>query len=472
MSKVALRVYSREIETLIDQGHVDEAVGHCQHILKTYPKHLETYRMLGKAYLEGRRYNDAADIFQRVLLAAPDDFISHLGMSIIRDEQKDLDAAIWHMERAYEANPPNAGVQGELRRLYGRRDGLEPPKIRLTRGALAQMYTKGGQYSQAIVEIKSVLAEDAARNDMKVLMARACYRGGQKVEATEICTELLKQYPYSLDGNRILVELLPGTSMAQSLDTYKKRVHALDPYAAFVTGSIFDADSVPDNAVAIERFEWSTDAAADYPALIQPKPAAEEAIPDFLRSSGWGPSTGEFQDGPINFDEPEPAAPAPGGNLAAAEIPDWLRAMAPPQPATQPQTEQGAPAEEESLAPGDLDWLSGLGGPISGKQPAAAPVEDNQWGMEGAAPASKQPDWLQEAGSTSAPAAGEDLDWLSGLGAAPSQPAAQPVSEPASEQPDWLKGFGGESDTTKSAATPAGEDLDWLSGLGVPQEKT
>lgn len=51
MSKVALRVYNREIETLIDQGHLEEAIAHCQHILKIYPKHLESYRLLGKAYL-------------------------------------------------------------------------------------------------------------------------------------------------------------------------------------------------------------------------------------------------------------------------------------------------------------------------------------------------------------------------------------------------------------------------------------
>ena len=99
MSKVALRVYNHEIESLIEQGHVDEAIAHCQHILKTYPKHLETYRLLGKAYLEAHRHNDAADIFQRVLTSVPDDFVSHLGMSIINDEQKNLDQATWHMER-------------------------------------------------------------------------------------------------------------------------------------------------------------------------------------------------------------------------------------------------------------------------------------------------------------------------------------------------------------------------------------
>ncbi|MGZ6347094.1 MAG: tetratricopeptide repeat protein, partial [Anaerolineales bacterium] len=136
MAKVSLRNYNREIEGLIEHGQLDEAIAHCHHILKFFPKNLETYRLLGKAYLEAKRYKEATDIFQRVLMAAPDDFVSHVGMSIINDDQNKLDDSIWHMERAFEVQPSNAAIQGELQRLFGRRDGVEPPKIRLTRGAL------------------------------------------------------------------------------------------------------------------------------------------------------------------------------------------------------------------------------------------------------------------------------------------------------------------------------------------------
>ncbi len=38
MAKVSLRIYNREIESLIDQGNTDEAVAHCHHILRTFPK--------------------------------------------------------------------------------------------------------------------------------------------------------------------------------------------------------------------------------------------------------------------------------------------------------------------------------------------------------------------------------------------------------------------------------------------------
>ena len=86
MAKVSLRIYNRDIERLIEQRQVDEAIAHCRHILKTFPKHLETYRVLGKAYLEARRYNEVVDVFSRLLMAVPDDFVAHVGLSIIRDE--------------------------------------------------------------------------------------------------------------------------------------------------------------------------------------------------------------------------------------------------------------------------------------------------------------------------------------------------------------------------------------------------
>ena len=149
MAKVSLRAYNREIETMIDRGQLDEAIANCHHIFKTYPKHLETYRLLGKAYLEYKRFKEAVDVFSRVLVSEPNDFVANVGMSIIRDDENKLDDAIWHMERAFETQPSNAAIQSELQRLYGRRDGVQPPRIRMTRGALAHMYVQGELYPQA-----------------------------------------------------------------------------------------------------------------------------------------------------------------------------------------------------------------------------------------------------------------------------------------------------------------------------------
>jgi tetratricopeptide (TPR) repeat protein len=119
MASLSLRAYNREIEEMIDRGQYDQAVAHCLYILRSIPKHIATYRLLGKTLLEMQRYTDAVDIFQRVLSSVPDDFVTHVGMSIIRENGNNLDSAIWHMERAFESQPANAAIQDELRRLYG-----------------------------------------------------------------------------------------------------------------------------------------------------------------------------------------------------------------------------------------------------------------------------------------------------------------------------------------------------------------
>jgi tetratricopeptide (TPR) repeat protein len=413
MAKVSLRAYNREIESMIEGGQLDEAVVHCQYILKAFPMHIETYRLLGKAFLEARRHTDAADIFQRALMAVPDDFVAHVGMSIIRDNEGRLDDAIWHMERAFEVQPSNPAIQGELRHLYGRRDGVEPPKIRLSRDALANMYSQGELFNQAIAEIRSVLAEDLNRPDLQVMLARAYYRAGQKVEAAEMAAALLKKYPYCMDALRVLVDVLPDATRSDNIRVYRRRLRLLDPYSSFATDSVFASDQVADIAVNLERLE---DRAGAVPASSQPDwasslglklagekraeprpdrmrtekttkplppfvpepsepssvPTAEGgSVPDWMRAAGWQESTDTAQEGPLDSGEEPPAEPIP-----QADIPDWLKSMAPPE-VTGAATAEPEPASAEVSstdtepvpAPAEIsstdaaalpDWLTGL----------------------------------------------------------------------------------------------------------------
>jgi len=501
MAKVSLRIYNREIESLVDRGELEEAIAHCRHILNIFPKNLETYRLIGKAYLEARRYEEATDIFERVLMAVPDDFVAHVGMSIIHDEQQEMDAAIWHMQRAFEVQPSNTAIQSELQRLFGRRDGVEPPKIRLTRGALAHMYVQGELYPQAISEINAVLEEDSERHDMQVLLARAYFHAGQKNEAAEMCSQLLRRYPYCLDANRVLVELLPETERGESTVAYRKRVNELDPYATFTTGSVFHTDEVPDAAVSLDRLEWdgqavemgqdwgetrgigllgegktteeepdwlksgleagtlsassSDEESASAPGSLPiPTAGGDDDIPDFLREAGWGENTGTFKEGSGSFDSSEETdEPA----LAEGDLPDWIKAMAPTGadiPGSTPQAE-----EDDELTDADIpDWLQGLGSAQD------APSEE-QPAKEG-----ELPDWL------AAMKPGEEA-------ATESQPQETALEESSSDEaiPDWLADMKASEETApesqpqESAMVEASGDEgipDWLADLKEEDEKT
>jgi len=256
MISIPLRSYVREIEKHVENGRNDEAIAHCRHILETYPKYTDVYRLLGKAFLESQRYGDAADIFQRVLSSSPDDFVSNVGMSIVREDEGNLDEAIWHMERAFEIQPANTAIQDELRRLYGRRDGVEPPKVRLTRGALARMYFKGELYQQAITEIRTAIAENPKRLDLQILLSEVYSKTGQLAEASEIASNVIRKLPYCLIANQIMIKILVGTAREKEGQVFQDRLNQIEPYSAFITPENPTATSVPDHMIKIEKLDW------------------------------------------------------------------------------------------------------------------------------------------------------------------------------------------------------------------------
>src|SRR5215212_6543467 len=527
MAKVSLRAYNREIETMIDSGHLDEAIAHSKHILKSFPKHLDTYRLLGKAYLEYKHYPDAVDVFSRVLVVVPNDFVSHVGMSIIRDEENKLDDAIWHMERAFETQPSNAAIQSELQRLYSRRDGVQLPLIRMTRGALAQMYVQGELYPQAISEIKSVLKEDPGRNDMQVLLSRAYYRSGLKNDAAEVASSVLRSNPYCLDANRVVVDIL-GADHPESVQAYRQRIIELDPYASQVTGSMFSSNEVPDLAVSLERLDWNgqpvgaqsdwemtqavslesgqrTDEQPDWlkgtvaqaafdhtqsgsvPAFDMSTPPTEPAedIPDFLQAAGWGQSTGSFDGSKPVFADAERESASPAEPIEQGDLPDWVKAMAPQQSAPTPPQGQAQAQEPEEEMP---DWINKIG-----TSALPLPSESNdqpdwmsQMEQPAAQPADNQPDWLKgfetEAESTSSPASTGDLDWLSELSEESkpletssnefdflNQPLSEAESASSSNEFDFLKELGSQPETTPAASST--EDFDFLNELSQETEQ-
>ena len=257
MASLSLRAYLQKIENLIDRGQNEEAVAHCKHILKKFPKHVDTYRLLGKSYLEMQRFQEASDVLQRVLSVFPDDFVSHIGLSIIREDSDNLDEAIWHMERAFEIQPSNNAVQEELKRLYGRRDGVVPPKILLTRGALVRMYVRGEAYPQAIAEGIAALNEDAQRTDIEILLAKSYLRTNQSNEAFQLCQKILKTLPYSFEANQLCAEIHILNKQSDQADPYLEKVRMLDPYAAFVNETTPTSNKVDENAIIIDEMDFS-----------------------------------------------------------------------------------------------------------------------------------------------------------------------------------------------------------------------
>lgn len=524
MSNISLRSYNREIESMIDQGRIDEAIAHARHILKSFPKVIETYRLLGKAYLENSQNNDAADIFQRVLSAEPDDFVAHIGMSLIREEEGNLSSAVQHMERAFEKQPYNNAIQEELKRLYGKRDGIEPPKVRLTQGALSRMYLKGDLQQQGIAELRAALAENPDRYDLKTLLAEACVEADQMAEAIDLSSDLLKKFPYNLTANRILANTLKTHDQPQEMAVCRQRLYALAPYEAYISEHAPTVDQVPDRAITIDRLDWSEDlqsfptrtreettpwtsSTADSPQEkenldwldpagddieeMQPIPEetldsrdedeetsspAEENIPEWMEEAGWTETDHideELQKGyqDLGQDPEEPGQVT--GDLAPADIPDWLLEKAPssepedaPSEVSSPESTKASipgsaqddlsemsdePLDQESLEDSDIQEEEKL----FDKEPAEKPLRTKPQEEEIQPTDDDLPGWLKDLKSE------EDdqetaIAWLKDMpqdnlspaedSTAPSDTAPSDTSEDESAQPDWLDEMMAEDD--------------------------
>ncbi len=478
MSSISLRAYHRQIEEWIDQGLYDQAIVHCRHILNHFPKSLNTYRLLGKAFLESQKFGDANDIFQRVLSSIPDDFVSHVGMSIIREDESNLNEAIWHMERAFEIQPSNNAIQGELKRLYGRRDGIEPPKVNLNRSALARMYLKGNLHSQAIAEIRMALAEDLQRPDLEVLLARAYYETQQYNEAREVAAGLLAKLPYCYDAIFILWQIALKEGKIKDAERQLAKLAELDPYAAFLNENTPSVELVSDTSVLVEKLEasfqagiptpsqepdwaaslgvqitsadekpeeaqlpeWmaeppqldveaiqtSQESALDFfaePAEVSDEMTKADEIPEWMREIGWEESkTEEAQ--PEEFVSTSPFTDQTDlAELQTAEIPDWLKEISPSDEVelTFPEStvvETLPFLEETPPTEGDsiATWLAGLETEEeTSPKPSPAQLED-------------VPDWVDELTNKSnvtAEVVSPEAEWSN----------LEPITPPAGESP-------------------------------------
>ena len=506
MPDMQLKEYTARIKELIHSERHDEAIAHCRHILRYYPRHIETYCLLGEACLEKGMYREAIEFFQRTLSADPENFIARVGLGIIYGEQGAVPEAIWQMERAFELAPGNPEVRRELQRLYAQRDGVEKNRLKLTQGALGRLYMRNGLYELAIDEFRAVLRQDPELPDVRVALAEALWHEGRRLEAVEVCLELLEALPNSLKANLILGEIwLRGgheeageekLNVARALDPENLVAHEmmgrespLAPEQVFVPELEVTPDmlrgvvpgKIEEPLGLVWREEVGRPAAAVEKApparVVEPWEEAEE-IPDWLREIGA--AEGETQ-------VPPPAAPVPEEKLfAAEEVPDWLRELV--GEGKKPVSEETLPAGgllEEEIQPEEIPaWLRELGVPQveEAAPPVAEAVEEEvpAWlrelempQVEEAAPPvarAEVPESLRalvEAGILSE----ADLE-----AAMAEMTAEELAAQRAEEVPAWLKELvaGEGAPAAEEAAPPVAEAVEeevpaWLRELEMPQ---
>jgi hypothetical protein len=268
------------------------------------------------------------------------------------------------MQRAFEFQPANRLLRDELRRLYGAREGLEPPRVYLTRGALARMYYKGDLLPQAIAELQAALSEEPNRLDLLILLARSCSQAGQYKQAAQTCLSLLNKLPNCLDANRILLESSWKGAYEGDITANIQRVQEIDPYFVFVTPQFPASDQVSDIAV---NLEW-----LDRP----PAPPRSEFTDD----------TGQSVDIPsVQHADLEMAGTLPGwiSDLEEVNSEGWTPDSKPDEVPTKPDTVQertdAAPQEihfPEETPPGDEDTKPTQVAPLNETMPGSPGIDN------------------------------------------------------------------------------------------------
>jgi hypothetical protein len=426
VTTIALHKYHEQIEQLLEDGAYHLAGKHCRQILQQHPLHVPTYRLLAKTSLESNQYREAKDLFQRILSADPNDYIAHVGLSIIYKEENVDAQALWHLERAYEIEPYNAAIQQELRVLYldyvkqqenGRFPTFDlspdatPP---LTEGALARLYVRSELYEQAADLLRAILAKDEDRIDLRVLLTETLWRGGHRMEAVRTGLQVLEQLPNCIVANAVLADIWLRTGRIEEAQSYLRRVQAL---------LLLDASQLAGESIACSAFR--AEGAMSLP---------EEIVVEYL--VGDMPLDDEMDsEAPVRRVAPALAL----GELASededdAELYDWLEGLTGELVPTESMLAESAGLIE----PAALDW-----------------TEEEEMAEDGeTAVADFSADWLSEeleaeetAVAPSPPPADlmdqADFDWLEEAFAEPAQsqpaePTFDQASLAADFAPDWL----------------------------------
>jgi tetratricopeptide (TPR) repeat protein len=315
MVDLSLRGQYEEAARLIRVSRPADARDVCMRILRTFPRHVATYALLGQALVRLGRRDEAANLFYRVLGADPESAEAHAGLAGIHERRQALDEALWHYQRAYELAPGDVEVREGYRRAVGLRDGAAPERVTLTRAGLARTYLRGGLYARAVWELRLLLEDEPQRYDLRVALAEALWRSRAVEETATICQSLLATLPNCLKAGLLLGGCWLGTERDDMGRTLLQRAQALDP----------------DNAVAQALFG----ARSPLPPRAARLPAREDDLPpldlDYL-----------LADADLEDDEEEPASWGAGGAWPAGAE----RAAAGP---VSPAPERPTPAAEDAV---------------------------------------------------------------------------------------------------------------------------
>ncbi|MBC7224063.1 MAG: tetratricopeptide repeat protein, partial [Anaerolineae bacterium] len=228
MSEMTVGTALREAREAIDAERHEEAMLLARHVLREHPSCVQAYRLLAEAALERGDRQQAEDLFLRALSVDPEDYLSWFGLAILAEGEERLEEALRYARRAFDLESYKPGIRELWARLQ-RREGTPTAEVQISRAALARLLARGGLYEQAIQEYRAALEQNPGRVDLLVGLAQALWHHGRRIEAAEVCQEVLERLPNCLKAHLLLGEIWQRAGRENEAQPFLMRAQELDP---------------------------------------------------------------------------------------------------------------------------------------------------------------------------------------------------------------------------------------------------
>ena len=190
---VALQEIHLQIRNAIELGDLARSRRLCDAILSFCPENLETLLLKAQVDLEAGAYTDAGRGFERVLAGDPEGYVACAGLAIAEEGMRDPAAALhWHT-RALDLNPGNSEIRAERDRLFEQAYPGAPLPEGLSEFAAARALVDIGRFAEAIEGLRSALAQEPGRFEIKVYLAEILWTCGRPREAHALSEEILTE---------------------------------------------------------------------------------------------------------------------------------------------------------------------------------------------------------------------------------------------------------------------------------------
>lgn len=228
MTEVEIADLLRGAQAALEENRPQEAIAACQHARQHFPDAITALRLLGEAYLEVGRPEDASGAFEAVLRNDPFNVLARIGLAVIAEERGDDERALVQFRLAWEVDPLLPQLRAELVRLYRKRYG-PGGHLRMTRPALAMLHMRNLDLVRAIKEYRTLVQEYPARHELALGLADALWRRGDDGQARILCERLLVTTPRLARVLYMLADII--ATQGGDPSAYLATVRELDPNA-------------------------------------------------------------------------------------------------------------------------------------------------------------------------------------------------------------------------------------------------